>query len=92
MQFDGVAQDAREINLQGAAVGAHDFDLHRFARRLRRHNHGLRPEIEGDAQDVGVLDDSPLRFRGFGVGVMNSAVRRVSMICCVGWPWLSSSQ
>lgn len=31
-QFDGVAQDAREINLQGAAVGAHDFDLRRCTR------------------------------------------------------------
>ena len=29
-----------------------------------------------------------LRFFGFGIGVMNSARRRVSMICCVGWPVL----
>ena len=27
-----------------------------------------------------------LRFFGFGIGVMNSARRRVSMICCVGCP------
>ena len=33
-----------------------------------------------------------LRFRGFGIGVMNRAGRRVSMICCVGWPSPSSSQ
>jgi len=26
------------------------------------------------------------RFFGFGMGVMNSSLRRVSMICCVGWP------
>ena len=33
-----------------------------------------------------------LRFFGLGIGVMNSARRRLSMICCVGWPCSSSSQ
>ena len=33
-----------------------------------------------------------LPLSGLGIGVMNSARRRVSMICCVGWPWSSSSQ
>jgi hypothetical protein len=31
-------------------------------------------------------------FFGFGIGVMNFATRRVSMICPVGWPSASSSQ
>ena len=31
-------------------------------------------------------------FFGLGIGVMNSARRRFSMICCVGWPCSSSSQ
>ena len=29
---------------------------------------------------------APFRFFGFGIGVMNSARRRRSMIRCVGWP------
>ena len=33
-----------------------------------------------------------LRFRGLGIGVMNSARRRLSIICWVGWPCSSSSQ
>ena len=36
--------------------------------------------------------DFPLTFFGLGMGVMNSARRRFSMIFCVGWPWGSSSQ
>jgi hypothetical protein len=32
------------------------------------------------------------RFFGFGIGVMNSALRREWMTCCVGWPCASSSQ
>ena len=32
------------------------------------------------------------RFFGFGIGVMNSARRRRSTICWVGWPDASSSQ
>ena len=34
----------------------------------------------------------PLRFRGFGIGVMNSACRRLSMVLWVGCPVSSSSQ
>ncbi len=34
----------------------------------------------------------PFCFFGFGIGVMNWAVRRRSMMRCVGWPWSSSSQ
>jgi len=34
----------------------------------------------------------PFRFFGFGIGVTNSAFRRVSTMACVGWPSLSSSQ
>ncbi len=33
-----------------------------------------------------------LRFLGFGIGVINFALRRFSIIRCVGWPWSSSSQ
>jgi hypothetical protein len=33
-----------------------------------------------------------LRFFGFGIGVMNLALRRRSMILCVGCPVSSSSQ
>ena len=37
-------------------------------------------------------DAFAVRFRGLGIGVMNSARRRLSMIRCVGWPCSSSSQ
>src|ERR1019366_7398875 len=33
-----------------------------------------------------------LRFFGFGIGVMNFALRRCSMVFCVGCPTSSSSQ
>ncbi len=34
----------------------------------------------------------PLRFLGLGIGVMNFALRRISIIRCVGCPYSSSSQ
>lgn len=35
---------------------------------------------------------APLRFLGFGIGVINSARQRASMIFWVGWPLGSNSQ
>lgn len=59
-------------------------------------------EAVAEAGEVGVDAVAPgiaegLDLLGFagdvvGMGVMNSARRRLSMICCVGWPCLSSSQ
>ena len=42
--------------------------------------------------DLVLLGFGDLRLRGLGMGVMNLARRRRSIICCVGWPCASSSQ
>ena len=55
-QLDAVALDAREADLQCVAVGADGLDLDGLARRLRRGDDRLGGEVEGDAEDVGVLD------------------------------------
>ena len=38
------------------ALGADGFDLDRLARRLRRGDDRLGGEVEGDAEDIGILD------------------------------------
>ena len=55
-QLDPVALDPREADFQVVAVGAHGLDLHRLPRRLWRGDDGLGGEIEGDAEDVRVLE------------------------------------
>ena len=55
-QLDAIALDAREADFQRVAVGAHGLDLDGLARRLRRSDDGLGGEVEGNAEDVGVLD------------------------------------
>jgi hypothetical protein len=55
-QLHSVPCDAREADLQGVALGAHGLDLNRLPWRLGRRDDGLGREVEGDAEDVGVLD------------------------------------
>ena len=55
-QFDAVALDAREADFERVALGPHGLDLDRLARRLRRRDDRLGGEVEGNAEDVGVLD------------------------------------
>ena len=54
-QLHPVAGHSRETDLQGVSFGPHGFYLNGLARRHRRNHHRLGREVEGDAQDVGVL-------------------------------------
>ena len=55
-QLGAIALHAREADFAVVAVGADGFDLDGLARFLRRRDHGLGGEIEGDAEHVGVFD------------------------------------
>src|SRR2546423_1165586 len=54
-QLDAVSLDAREADLARIALRADGVDVNRFARRLRRSDHRLRVEVEGNAEDVRVF-------------------------------------
>ena len=54
-QFDAVAHDAGEADFECIAFGPHGLDLDSLPRRLRRRDHRLGGEVEGNAQDVGVF-------------------------------------
>src|SRR5229473_1956683 len=51
-----------DMAIYWAALSTHRFDLKRFARRLRRCNHWLRREVEGNAEDVGIFHIEKLIF------------------------------
>src|SRR5664280_931916 len=55
-QLDAVALDAREADLEGIALGAHGLDLDGLARRLRGSHNRLGREVEGNSEDVRVLN------------------------------------
>ena len=55
-QFDAIALDAGKADFEGIALGAHGLDLDGLAGRLRRRDHRLGGEIEGNAQDIGIFD------------------------------------
>src|SRR5690242_2419962 len=55
-EFHAVPFHAREADLERVAIWADGAHHDRGPRRLRRRWHRLRREVEGDAEDVGVLD------------------------------------
>ena len=55
-QLDAVAGDAREADFAGIALRRDGLDLYGLAGRLWRCDHGLRREVEGDAEHVGIFD------------------------------------
>ena len=73
-QFDAVALDAREADFERIALGADGLDLDGLARRLRRRDDRLGREVEGNAEDVGVLDVE----QAFFVQVVGLAAQRAA--------------
>ena len=55
-QFDAVAFDTRELDVEAVSLQAHGFDLNRLTRRLRGRDNGLGREVEGNAENVCVFD------------------------------------
>ena len=54
-QLDVVALHAGEADFERVAVW-NGFDLNRLTRWLRWSDDGLRREVEGDAENIGILD------------------------------------
>ena len=55
-RLHAITRHPREADLQRVPLRPHRMHPHRLSRRLRRGDHGLRSEVEGDAQHIGVLD------------------------------------
>ena len=55
-QLDAIAGDAGEADFAGVAFRRDGLDLCGLAGRLWRCDHGLRREVEGDAEHVGIFD------------------------------------
>ena len=55
-QLDAIAFDAREADFERVALRADRMDADGLARLGRRRDDGLRREVEGDAENVGIFD------------------------------------
>jgi len=55
-QFDPVALDTGKGDFQRIPLGAHGLDLDGLARGLRLGHDRLGGEVEGDPEDIGILD------------------------------------
>ena len=61
-QFDPIACHTGKADFEGIAVGTNGLDLDGLAGRLRRRNHRLGGEVEGDAQHIGIFDVEQVLF------------------------------
>src|SRR4029077_19316984 len=66
-QFHTIALDAEKSDFESIALGAYGLDLNRLSWRLRRGDDRLRREVEGNAEDVGVLYVEESFIRSFFV-------------------------